>query len=117
LGDSISLEEGTIKEVLHLIDSYKPEIMSVNTANRDLDEESGLYRDYNIVLDKFGWHLTLTGATIYSRNAISAIGDVKPELFKNFLQLALMFNFLPKDCSFFLDKKNGNLFSPKQVIG
>ena len=117
LGDSISLEEGTIKEVLHLIDSYKPEIMSVNTANRDLDEESGLYRDYNIVLDKFGWHLTLTGATIYSRNAISAIGDVKPELFKNFLQLALMFNFLPKDCSFLLDKKNGNLFSPKQVIG
>ena len=101
LGDSFSIEPNGIKEVLDLIDTHKPEIISVNAANRSLDEKSGFYTGHNTVLDKFGWHLTLTGATIYSKKVISTIGQVKPELFKNFPQLSLMFKYLSKDCSFY----------------
>jgi abequosyltransferase len=114
LGDSFSVVKGTIKEILLTIERYKPEIMSVNAANRDLDEKSGVYEDCNTVLDKFGWHLTLTGATIYSRNVLSTIGKVEPELFKNFPQLALIFNFLSKNCSFFWNNKKLLISSPKK---
>ena len=114
LGDSFSLLRGSVKEMLQIIETYKPEIMSVNAANRDLDEKNGLYEDCNEVLDKLGWHLTLTGATIYSRNVISTLGEVKPELFKNFPQLALMFNYLSKNCSFYWNNNKLLISAPKK---
>jgi abequosyltransferase len=114
LGDSLLLKEGTVKNILGTIEKHKPGIISVNTVNRDLDKESGLYTDSNAVLDDFGWHITLTGATIYSRAALSNINQVDPQSFKNFPQLSLIFNFLSKDCSFFWDNNKWIESSPQK---
>ena len=114
LGDALSLVKGAIKNVLLTIERYKPEIISVNAVNRDLDNKSGLYTDCNSVLDELGWHLTLTGVTIYSRNTLSTINKVETKNFKNFPQLALIFNFLSKNCSFFWDNNKWVIPSPKK---
>ena len=114
LGDALSLVKGAIKNVLLTIESHKPEIISVNSVNRDLDHNSGLYGDCNSVLDELGWHLTLTGVTIYSRATLSSINKVKTKDFKNFPQLGLIFNFLSKDCSFFWDNNKWVISSPKK---
>jgi len=111
-GDSLLLKEGAVKNILQTIENHKPGIIAVNTVNRDLDKESGLYTDCNAVLDDLGWHITLTGATIYSRSALSTINKVEPHNFKNFPQLSLIFNFLANECSFFWDNNKWIAASP-----
>lgn len=114
LGDSLLLKEGTIKNILGTIEKHHPRIISVNTVYRDLDIESGLYTDANAVLDDLGWHITLTGATIYSRAVLSTIIQVDPQSFKNFPQLSLIFNYLANDCSFYWDNNKWIEASPKK---
>ena len=111
-GDSFSLKDGAVKNILETIENYNPGIIAVNAFNRDLDKESGLYTDCNAVLNDLGWHITLTGATIYSRRALSTINEVKPHNFKNFPQISLIFNFLANDCSFFWDNNKWIVASP-----
>ena len=112
LGDSLSLKEGSVKNILRTIENHKPGIISVNAVNRDLNKESRLYTDCNAVLDDLGWHITLTGVTIYSKAALSTIDQVDPQNFKNFPQLSLIFRFLSKDCSFFWDNTKWVFSSP-----
>lgn len=114
LGDSLLLKKGTIKNILNTIEKHKPGIISVNTVNRDLDKESRLYTDSNAVLNDLGWHITLTGATLYSRAALSTINQFNPKSYKNFPQLALIFNFLSKDCAFFWDNNKWIVSSPQK---
>ena len=114
LGDSFSLKKGAIKNVLHIIENNKPDIMSVNAANRDLDKKSGLYTDCNDILNDLAWHITLTGATIYSRKALSTIDQVEVQNFKNFPQIALIFNFLSENCSYYWDNNKWLIASPKK---
>jgi len=114
LGDALLVREGAVKNILHIIDNHKPGVISVNTVNRDLDKQSKLYTDHNAVLDDLGWHITLTGATIYSRAALSTINKVDPQNFRNFPQLSLIFNFLSKDCSFFWDNNKWIAGSPQK---
>ena len=113
-GDSLLVKSGAIKAVLHSIETYNPEIMSVNAANRDLDEASGIYTDHNSVLDNFGWHVTLTGATIYSRATLSTIRQVVPDNFINFPQLSLIFESLSKNCSFYWENNKLIAASPNK---
>lgn len=101
LGDSITLKTGAIKNTLKIIAQFGPEIIAVNVINRDLNINSAFYDDKNKVLNEFGWHLTLTGATIYSRNAISTIDEIDQGGHKNFPQVALIFNHLSVACSFY----------------
>ena len=100
LGDSIVIKRGAIKNVLEVIDSDQPGIIAVNANNRAIDSINCHHEDCNRVFSTFAWHLTLTGAAIYSKNAIaSAESLIKSEL-KNFPQIALIFNYLSTSCSF-----------------
>ena len=101
LGDSLSLKSGAVPSLLKAIVKNQPEIIGVNANNRDLDFRSSFYDDGKEILSKFAWHLTLTGATVYSRNAIHTISVLKPTGSKNFPQIDLIFKHLSMYCSFY----------------
>lgn len=100
LGDSIVIKRGAIKNVLEVIDSDQPGIIAVNASNRAIDSINCHHEDCNRVFSTFAWHLTLTGATIYSKNAIASVESLIKSEFKNFPQIALIFNYLSTSCSF-----------------
>jgi glycosyltransferase involved in cell wall biosynthesis len=100
LGDSIVIKRGAIKNVLEVIDSDQPGIIAVNANNRAIDSINCHHEDCNRVFSTFAWHLTLTGATIYSKNAIASAESLIKSEFKNFPQIALIFNYLSTSCSF-----------------
>lgn len=113
LSDAVALKTGAIKYMLNVVAKFRPEIIAVNAVNRDLNINSDFYDDENKVLKKFGWHLTLTGVTIYSRSAISTIDKIVHGVHKNFPQVALIFAHLSVLCSFYWVNKrwvysNGN---------
>lgn len=101
LGDSLALKRGAIKEALSIINEKKPQVIGVNAKNRDLDIANHFFDDPNLVLEKFGWHLTLTGATIYSEDVISNISEIEKQKNRNFPHIALIFNHLLSNCSFY----------------
>ena len=101
LGDSILIKEGSISKLLNVIDKSKCDIISINIKNRDINFPSDSYNDPNEILSKFGWHLTLTGATIFSRKAISFIPKMDFTKYRNFPQFSLIYNYLALHCSFY----------------
>tara|TARA_B100000575_G_scaffold286463_1_gene283273 strand:+ start:245 stop:1234 length:990 start_codon:yes stop_codon:yes gene_type:complete len=101
LGDSIFLKKDAIRSILKVINQYKPDIIGVNALHRDLDINSAYYNNCHSVLNDFGWHLTLTGASIYSKMVISNIKEIELHNCKNFPQISLIFNSLSKRCSFY----------------
>ena len=101
LGDSFSIGNGAIKEVLDAIETERPGVIAVNAENRNLNINSGLYVNHNTVLNEFAWHLTLTGATIYSRDVLSDINKLDSNNYTNFPQIALIFYYLAKKKSFY----------------
>tara|TARA_B100000963_G_C22628973_1_gene673899 strand:- start:1807 stop:2757 length:951 start_codon:yes stop_codon:yes gene_type:complete len=101
LGDRVALKEGCLETVLAAINGSGCDIISVNKLNRNIDFSSGQYKDPSEVLQKFGWHLTYTGATIYSKRVIAKLQDCNLDRSKNFPQIALIFNYLSIDCSFY----------------
>jgi hypothetical protein len=115
LGDSIILKRGAIENVLEIITQIRPQIIGVNAKNRDLDINSTLYDDPNEVLDQFGWHLTLTGTTIYSNISISTIHGIDIEENTNFPQIALIFNHLLSSCSFYWINKRWLFANDKKL--
>lgn len=114
LGDSFSLEAGAIKTILQVIQRMKPEIMAVNAKNRDLNIKSRFYGECNSVLYDLGWHLTLTGVTIYSRSAISTISNIGKNYVKNFPQITWVFTHLSYGNSFYWVNEKCILSSPKK---
>ena len=101
LGDSIIIKQGAISKILQIIDKNKSDIIAVNIKNRDISFVSESYSDYNEILSNFGWHLTLTGATLYSSKAISFATEKDFSKYKNFPQFSLIFNYLAFNCSFY----------------
>jgi len=101
LGDRVGLHQGAIKKILDLISKNQYGIISVNKTGRDINTPSGYYSDPVKAFDIFGWHLTYTGATIYSSRAIQTLHSINMEDFKNFPQIALIFTHLSHVCSFF----------------
>lgn len=94
LGDAIRLETYSIRSILNIIDSHKPEFIAVNAKDRKLDYPSKLISNNNQIISNLGWHLTLTGATIYSRKVINFIDRINFKKIRNFPQFYLIFNFL-----------------------
>ena len=76
LGDSILIKEGAISKIIDIISQDNYDIISINAEGRVLDHSSKGYNNHNEVLSKFGWHTTLTGATIYSKNVIALIDKI-----------------------------------------
>ena len=101
VGDSLLLIRELIPKVQKTINEDNYDLFSVNVRGRNLEYESKSYDDCNEVLLKFGWHMTLTGATIYSQNIITSIKKLKMDKSRNFPHFSLSFHYLAKKCSFF----------------
>jgi len=71
IGDSISLSENALLQVLSIIESESPTIISCNSKDRIVNIESKHITDKDYVLENFGWHNTLTGTTIYSNRSLN----------------------------------------------
>ncbi len=107
LGDSQLLKKNAIKNTLKVITQMKPEIIAVNSENREsLNIDGAYYSNCNKVFNDLCWHLTLTGASIYSQKIISTIDEIDLKSCKNFPQISLIFNHLSKSCSFYWINKN-----------
>lgn len=101
LGDSMTIDTSLILNVLEVINSGQYDLISVNVKGRDLDYPSKSYNDRNKVFLMFGWHMTLIGATIYSRKVIDSVDMNVLSKIDNFPQTVLSFRYLADKCSFF----------------
>ena len=102
LGDSAIIKNGGISKVLMVIDSFDADFISVNVAGRKLDLPNNLFDNGNELLLELGWHLTQTGATIYSRRSLNALSDIDLSKCKNFPQTFLIFQtFVSKKSSLY----------------
>lgn len=91
LGDSIIIKPGGIKKVLDVVENGNPDFVSVNVENRNLDLTSRIYNEGNELLVAIGWHLTMSGATIYANKINELLGRLDLVKCKNFPQTALIF--------------------------
>lgn len=107
IGDSTIIEAGGIEIILENISQNGPEAIGVNALRRNLSIESTCYTDANILLKDLAWHLTLTGATIYSKKLIMQNAQVlNLASCVNFPQLALLFKGFEKGpCKFYWENK------------
>ena len=97
LGDSIIIKPGGIKKVLGvIIENNKYDFICVNAENRNVDFDSKIYTEGNKLLVEIGWHLTLTGATIYTNKIHELIKGFDLIKCKNFPQTALIFEYFTK---------------------
>jgi abequosyltransferase len=100
-GDSIIVDESAIKEIHSLCVNNEHDIISMNAFRPNLDIISGKYDDSEFILKELGWHLTLTGATVYSRNVVDSMDKYDLEKFRNFPQFSLIFHFLAEKSNFY----------------
>jgi abequosyltransferase len=100
LGDSFEVQEKALNKVISVINQYSPNIISMNALGRELNIKSGIY-DYMDAFYQLGWHLTLTGVTVYSREAITSLNYSKILQSKNFPQIPLIFDYLEKNNSLY----------------
>lgn len=107
LGDSMYINAGLIEVVLNVIGSKRPGLIAVNASNRKISFATGSYTDSRDVFVKLAWHLTLTGATIYSRRASLQSKHLDKKTYTNFPQIALIFKFLASTPSFYWINVNG----------
>jgi hypothetical protein len=106
LGDAKIIQPGGIERVLMHINKYSPSFIAINSIGRDLKIENKLYIDGNILLKDLGWHLTLTGATIYSKNLVNQIKLSDISKYSNFPQFAIIFNgFAAGNCNLYWDNE------------
>lgn len=90
LGDSMIIKKGALKKILDAIKIKDYDFISCNADGRKLNINSKIYNDGSDLMNDLGWHLTLTGATIYKTSSLLDLRS-KIEKFKNFPQLALIF--------------------------
>jgi len=91
LGDSIIITPGGIENVLLKIVKYHPDFIAVNAIDRVVGMPSKVYHDGNVLLRELGWHLTMTGVTIYSSSILRELDTFPVSKFVNFPQMALVF--------------------------
>lgn len=111
LGDSVIIEKGGISKVLMAIDSFAPDFVTVNVLGRKLDIQNTLFEDGNKLLAELGWHLTQTGATIYSRRTLNRLASIDTTKCKNFPQTSIVFE------AFSLGKSSLYWINEKLVYG
>ena len=105
MGDSMSISDNALKNILNIIKLESPNIISCGAENRSIGIESGHIYDKDYILEKFGWHNTLTGTTIYSKDALSFVENLDLLECKNFPQISIIFKALNKKCSFYWENK------------
>lgn len=90
MGDSMILKKGTISKMLKLLSGGDFDFVSVNCDGRNLDIKSKLYTESLSAFSDVGWHLTMTGATIYKRSVLD-LDKIDISECSNFPQLAVIF--------------------------
>jgi len=100
IGDSILINENAISNMIDFISQNHYDIILMNTEAR-IDYPSKDYNNSNEILAKFGWHSTLTGVAIYSKNVIALADKINFDNCMNFPQFTLIYNYLSINCSFY----------------
>lgn len=93
LGDSVVIDQGGLEKVHALLLTSRPDFCFVNNEIRCVDTRDYHVNDLRDFLKRFAWHLTLSGATIYSRAAVHSLTIPSVESWRNFPQLGLIFQY------------------------
>ena len=101
LGDATILKKDAISNMIDFLSQNHYDIVLVNADGREVNQPSKNYHNINEILTKFGWHSTLTGAAIYSKNVIELIDQINFNDYRNFPQFSLIYNYLSINCSFY----------------
>jgi len=101
LGDSFSVSKSAVEKIIAVMNKYNPAIISVNAEGRSLDIEDRKFENCIDVFSILGWHLTLTGASVYSRNVIDSMDKHQLLQSRTFPQIALIFRYLSSGESFY----------------
>lgn len=93
LGDSVLVNKGDVEKAFAILTELRPDFLFVNNENRCAD--TGNYSVTNVrdFLRRFAWHLTLSGATIYSKAAVQSLHAPNVKQWRNFPQLGLIFQY------------------------
>jgi hypothetical protein len=101
LGDSVAINSGGLRRILEIISKQSFEFICVNVLKR-VDITDRIFIDGNELLINLGWHLTLTGATVYSKNVLNSINKLDIGKCHNFPQTAIIFErFAIENCRLF----------------
>lgn len=101
VGDSLTIASNELVEILETLKMKKYDVISVNASNRRINLQTGIYDNPREIFLNFCWHMTLTGATIYSRTCISSIDHNKASQMRNFPHIFCIFKFLSENNTFF----------------
>jgi len=93
LGDSFAINSGGLNRVLNIINSQVVDFISVNARGR-ANINDRIFLDGNELLISLGWHLTLSGTTIYSKNVLNRIKKLDLGRCRNFPHTAIIFDWL-----------------------
>lgn len=106
MGDSTVVINKMFPMILDEIELNSPDLLSVNKDSRIKSKESGFFQDRNVILEEFAWHLSYTGATIYSKKVISlAFKNIKSYP-ANFPQVYIIFFSIANGSSFYWIQEN-----------
>lgn len=91
LGDSVYFTPGTLARILEVLETFRPNFCFVNSTANDLDSRLVEGKAVHQFLLERTWYLTLTGATIYGREARNlTVPNERKSNWKNFPQLGLI---------------------------
>lgn len=104
LGDSMIPKKGAIRKILKVLLDNDFDFVSVNAEGRRLDKESKVYTDAPVAFSDIGWHLTMSGATIYKKAALE-LEKIDISKCSNFPQLAIIFKNFNKKKMYWINEK------------
>ncbi|OEF29492.1 glycosyltransferase family 2 protein, partial [Vibrio rumoiensis] len=113
LGDSMIIKPGSVEAILKLIRNNSYDFIITNSENRGLSLKTGLLTDKNKVFSDLAWHLTLTGACIYSKDIIKKHKNI--DYFKNFPQTSIILKSICQDCKLYYLNEFGTALNVKKV--
>lgn len=93
LGDSVVINPGDLEKAHVTLAQERPDFLFVNNEKRCNDTSDYIVTDVRGFLQQFAWHLTLSGATIYSHAAASSVQVADVKRWRNFPQLGLIFQY------------------------
>lgn len=110
LGDSVYVHKGEISNIMASL-VHECDLFVVNTTSKSRTKvpESKVYFEANDVLVNLAWHMTFTGATIYSLHALKSITLENDTYYKNFPQLVLSLHILALN-------SNGLYWTNKKIL-
>ncbi|SHG29770.1 Glycosyltransferase involved in cell wall bisynthesis [Flavobacterium fluvii] len=91
MGDSMIIKKGAIQKILSIMDGGDYDFICCNAEGRDLDINNMVFSNGVELMEMLCWHLTMTGATVYNKSKIFDIANFEVSKFKNFPQIAIIF--------------------------